>query len=70
MPAFRLRALRDAAPEFYDGEALVGARDGWLATMRRTFAARQFYACSSPEIEREIGPEIDPHEEPGFGATL
>ena len=70
VPAFRLRALRDAAPEFYDGEALVGARDGWLATMRRTFAARQFYACSSPEIEREIGPEIDPHDEPGFGATL
>ena len=40
--------------------------------MRRTFAARQFYACSSPEIDREIGPEIqiDPHDEPGFGATL
>jgi len=62
VPAFRLRALRDAAPEFYGGEALVGARDGWVATMRRTFAARQFYACS--------GPEIDPHDEPGFGATL
>jgi len=65
VPAFRLRALRDAAPEFYGGDALVGARDGWVATMRRTFAARQFYACSGPEIDPH-----DPHDEPGFGATL
>lgn len=70
VPAFRLRALRDAAPEFYAGEALVGARDGWLATMRRTFAARQFYACSAPEIDRQIALQVDPHDEPGFGATL
>ena len=65
VPAFRLRALRDAAPSFYGEPALVGARDGWVETMRRTFAARQFYACSGPEID----PPDEGHEA-GFGATL
>jgi len=46
VPAFRLRALRDAAPEFYSDDCLKGARDGWWETMRRTFAQREFYACS------------------------
>jgi len=46
VPAFRLRALRDAAPAFYADEALAGCRDGWWETMRRTFAGRSFYACA------------------------
>ena len=50
MPAFRLRALRDAAPEFYADEALAGGRDGWVATMRRTFEGRQFYACAGAQL--------------------
>lgn len=45
VPAFRLRALRNTAPQFYADETLAGARDGWLETMRRTFAGREFYAC-------------------------
>lgn len=45
VPAFRLKELRDAAPEFYDERALAGARDGWWGTMRRTFSGRGFYAC-------------------------
>ena len=46
VPAWRLRELRDTAAAFYSNEALTGARDGWLETMRRTFAGREFYACS------------------------
>ena len=46
VPAFRLRELRDLAPEFYAEPCLRGARDGWWETMRRTFARRDFYACS------------------------
>ena len=54
VPAFRLRALRDLAPEHYADDALAGARDGWWETMRRTFAGREFYACSGDmdEVER------------------
>ena len=51
VPAFRLRALRDAAPAFYSDEALAGCRDGWWETMRRTFAGREFYACSGSRAE-------------------
>lgn len=46
VPAFRLRALRDAAPEFYGDSAVAGGRDGWRETMRRTFEGRGFYACT------------------------
>ena len=46
VPAFRLRALRDAAPAYYADDALSGCRDGWWETMRRTFEGREFYACS------------------------
>ena len=46
VPAFRLRRLRDLAAPFYAEEALAGARDGWWGTMERTFAGREFYACS------------------------
>ncbi|EOD25982.1 hypothetical protein EMIHUDRAFT_237254 [Emiliania huxleyi CCMP1516] len=46
VPAFRLKQLRDAAPEFYADAALAGARDGWRETMRRTFEGRGFYACT------------------------
>ena len=46
VPAFRLRKLRDLAPEHYADAALAGARDGWWETMRRTFARREFYACA------------------------
>ena len=54
VPAFRLRRLRDLAPEHYADAALAGARDGWWETMRRTFAGRDFYACSGAmeEVER------------------
>ena len=54
VPAFRLRKLRDLAPEHYADDALAGARDGWWETMRRTFAGRDFYACSGAmeEVER------------------
>ena len=46
VPAWRLRELRDIAAPFYSDAAIAGARDGWLETMRRTFAGREFYACS------------------------
>ena len=47
VPAFRLRELRDLAAPFYADDAISGARDGWVQTMRRTFEAREgFYACS------------------------
>lgn len=51
VPAWRLRALRDAAPSFYSDEALAGCRDGWWETMRRTFSRRDFYACSGATDE-------------------
>jgi fatty acid desaturase len=51
VPAFRLRALRDAAPSFYSSESIAGSRDGWWETMRRTFAGREFYACSGEMLE-------------------
>jgi len=46
VPAFRLKALRDAAPQFYSDDAISGSRDGWWETMRRTFDGRSFYACA------------------------
>ena len=56
VPAFRLKQLRDLAPEFYSEAALKGCRDGWLETMRRTFAGRGFYACAGVlRDESEIG---------------
>ena len=50
VPAFRLRELRDMAAPFYSDEVLEGCRDGWLPTMRRTFAGRGFYACSGESV--------------------
>ena len=51
VPALRLRELRDMAAPFYADSTLAGARDGWLETMRRTFAGRQFYACGGVNVE-------------------
>ena len=62
VPAFRLRALRDAAPEFYGDAALAGARDGWRETMRRTFEGRGFYACTgaAAALEDTVTDTVDP----------
>ena len=57
VPAFRLRELRDTAPRFYSNDALAGCRDGWWETMRRTFAGRDFYACSGAGTLARAAPE-------------
>ena len=42
-------------PEFYSDAALNGCRDGWLETMRRTFAGRDYYACAGAMAEVQKG---------------
>ena len=56
VPAFRLRELRDIAAGFYSDDVISGARDGWLATMKRTFSGRAFYACAGAGVGLQNAP--------------
>jgi fatty acid desaturase len=46
VPLFRLRQLRDLAPDYYGPPMLADARIGWLPTVKRSFEKRGFYACA------------------------